>query len=54
MTYNKCWPEFLMFPHPLTNFEIEKYYQNKTKLNGVYARNVLPKIKDWSICNKSR
>ena len=32
--------------HPLRNFEIQKYYQNKPKFNGVYARNNLPKIKD--------
>ena len=32
--------------HPLTNFEIQKYYQNKFKFNGVYSRNNLPKIKD--------
>ena len=30
----------------LTNFEIQKYYQNKPKFNGVYLRNNLPKIKD--------
>ena len=40
------WTEFLMPPHPLTNFEIEKYYQNEPKFNGVYSRNDLPKIKD--------
>ena len=33
-------------PHPLTNFEIQKYYQNEPKFNGVYSRNILPKIKD--------
>ena len=32
--------------HPLTNFEIQKYYQNEPKLNGVYLRNNLSKIKD--------
>ena len=33
--------------HPLTNFEIQKYYQIETKFNGfVYTRNSLPKIKD--------
>ena len=32
--------------HPLPNFEIQKYCQNKTKLNGVYSKNILPKIKD--------
>ena len=35
-----------MLPHPLTNFEIKKYYQNEPKFNGVYSRNNLPKIKD--------
>ena len=35
-----------MLPHPLTNFEIQKYYQNELKVNGVYPRNNLPKIKD--------
>ena len=35
-----------MLPHPLTNFEIQKYYQNVPKSNGVYSRNNLPKIKD--------
>ena len=35
-----------MPPHPLTNFEIQNYNQNKPKFNGVYSRNNLPKIKD--------
>ena len=35
-----------MPPHPLTNFEIQKYYQKESKFNGVYSRNNLPKIKD--------
>ena len=35
-----------MSPHPLSNFEIQKYYQNESKFNGVYSRNNLPKIKD--------
>ena len=34
---------FLMPPHPLTNFEIQKYYQNGSRCNGVYSRNNLPK-----------
>ena len=37
---------FLMLPHPLTNFEIQKYYQNEPRFNGVYSRDNLPKIKD--------
>ena len=28
----------LMQPHPLTNFEIQGYYQNEPKFNGVYSR----------------
>ena len=35
-----------MPPHPLTNFEIQKYYENELKFNGVYSRNNLSKIKD--------
>ena len=32
--------------HPLTNFEIQTYYQNEPKFNSFYSRNNLPKIKD--------
>ena len=32
--------------HPLTNFEIQKYYQNELRFNGIYSRDNLPKIKD--------
>ena len=35
-----------MLPHPLTNFEIQKYYQNEPRFNGAYSRDNLPKIKD--------
>ena len=35
-----------MPPHTLRNFEIQKYYQNKPKFNGVSSRNNLPTIKD--------
>ena len=35
-----------MLPHALTNFEIQKYYQNQPKFNGVYSRDNLPKIKE--------
>ena len=35
-----------MLPHPLTDFEIRKYYQDEPKCNGVYSRNNLFKIKD--------
>ena len=37
---------FLIPPHPLTNFEIQMYYQNEPRFNGVYSRDNLPdKIK---------
>ena len=32
--------------HPLTNFEIQKYYENEPKFNGLYSRHNLSKIKD--------
>ena len=32
--------------YPLTNFEIQKYYQNEPKCNGVYSRNNLSKTKN--------
>ena len=43
-----------MLPRSLTNFEIQKYYQNdaqrslknETRFNGVYSRDDLTKIKD--------
>ena len=36
-----------MLPDSLTNFEIQKYYQNEPRFNGVFSRNNLPKkIKD--------
>ena len=38
---------FLIPPQPLTNFEIQKYYQNEPRFNAVFSRNNLPKkIKD--------
>ena len=36
-----------MTPHPLTNFEIQAYYQNEPRFIGVYSRDNLPdKIKN--------
>ena len=32
--------------HFLTNFKIQKYYQNEPKFNGVGVSNNLPNIKD--------
>ena len=34
-----------MPPHPLVNFEIQKYYLKELKFNGVYSGNNLCKIK---------
>ena len=31
-----------MPPHRLTNFEIQKYYKNEPRFNGVFSRNNLP------------
>ena len=50
-----------MAPHPLTNLEIQKYYQNhaqrssknEIRFNGVYSRDNLPKIKDGGVCDES-
>ena len=37
---------FLIPHHPLTNFEIQKYYQNEPRFNGLFSRdNLLKKIK---------
>ena len=39
--------DFLMPPHPLTNLEIQSYYQNEPKFNGVCScENLVDKIKD--------
>ena len=36
-----------MLSHPSANFEIQKYYQNEPRLNGVYSRDdLLKRIKD--------
>ena len=36
-----------MPPHPLANFEIQKYYQNERRFNGLFSRdNVANQIKD--------
>ena len=36
-----------MTPRPLTNFEIQAYYQNEPRFNGIYSIDNLPdKIKD--------
>ena len=37
---------FLMLSHPLTNFEIQKYYQDEPRFTGIYSRDNLPKVRD--------
>ena len=36
----------MIAPHPLTNFEIQKYYENEPRFNGIFTRDNLQKIKD--------
>ena len=36
---SQSWSKFLMPPHPLDDFEIQKYYQNKPKFIGVKFKN---------------
>ena len=38
-----------MPPHPLTNFQIQKYYEDEPYFNAVYSRNNLSKIKDGHV-----
>ena len=35
-----------MPPHPLTSFELQRYYQNKSRFIAVYTRHSLSEIKD--------
>ena len=37
---------FLIPPHPLTNFETQKYYEMEPRFNGVFSRDNLQKTKD--------
>ena len=39
-----------MPPHPLTNFEIKKYYQSEPRFNGVYSINNPPKALNDGAC----
>ena len=42
-----------MPPRSLTNFEIQKYYQNEPRFNGVFSRDNLPKkSNEWDMGNK--
>ena len=33
---------FLMLPHPFTNFEIQKHFENEQRFNVVFSKNNLP------------
>ena len=45
--YGSSIKKALIRPHPLTNFEIEEYYENEPRFNGVYSRDNLPeKVKN--------
>ena len=35
--------KILILLHPLTDFEIQKYYENEPIFNGVFSRDTLPK-----------
>ena len=35
---------FLMLPHPLTNLEIQRYFQNEPRFESVYLRDNLINI----------
>ena len=39
-----------MASHPLTNFQMQKYYLNEPRFNGVYSRDNLPK-RNFVECN---
>ena len=43
---------FEILPQPLTNFEIEKYYKNEPRFNGVFEEIIYLKDKGWDIYNK--
>ena len=38
-----------MPPHSLSNFEIQKYYQNEPRFNSVYSRDNLSRIKNGAM-----
>ena len=40
---NKIVNIFSMPPHPLTNVEIQNFYQNEPRFNGIFSRDNLPK-----------
>ena len=37
-----------MAPHLWANFEIQKYYQNEPKCNGIYSNNNLSEVTYWA------
>ena len=43
----------LMPPHPLTNIEIQNYYKNEPRFNGVYCRDICVYIYVYSLILKN-
>ena len=41
----ESWSGFLMPSHPLTNFDIPKYYEKEPKFNSPFSMNNFPKMK---------
>lgn len=41
---------FLILPHPLTNFEMQEHYQKEPKFKGANSRNNLPKTMKAGDC----
>ena len=37
----------LILLHCLSNVKINKYFDWKPRFNGVYLRDIIPRIKDW-------
>ena len=35
-----------MPPHPLTNFQMQSFFQNEPLFNGAYSKNNFPNIKN--------
>ena len=42
---NECRARFLMSPYPLTNFKLQRYYQNESQFNSVYSQGSLSSCK---------
>ena len=50
---NESMPRFLMPPHPLSNSQLQRYYQKETRLI-LFIKEIIYVKKGWSICNEYR